>query len=35
MHIYRSLIMYGHVMGYALAWAVGGAQALSSIVGDW
>jgi len=27
--------MYGHVMGYALAWAVGGAQALSSIVGDW
>jgi len=24
MHIYRSLIMFGHVMGWALAWAVGG-----------
>jgi len=24
MHIYRSLIMSGHVMGCALAWAVGG-----------
>jgi len=24
MHIYRSLIMSGHVMGWALAWTVGG-----------
>jgi len=24
MYIYRSLIMFGHVMGWALAWAVGG-----------
>jgi len=24
MHIYRSLIMSGHVMGCALAWAVDG-----------
>jgi len=39
MHIYRSLIMFGHVIGWALAWAIGGpgpwAQALSSIVEDW
>jgi len=24
MHIYRLLIMSGHVMGWALVWAVGG-----------
>jgi len=24
MYIYRSLIMFGHVMGWALAWVVGG-----------
>jgi len=24
MHIYRLLIMFGHVMGWALVWAVGG-----------
>jgi len=24
MHIYRSLIMSGHIMGWALTWAVGG-----------
>jgi len=24
MRIYRSLIMFGHVMGWALDWAVGG-----------
>jgi len=26
MHIYRSLIMSTHVMGWALAWAVGGPE---------
>jgi len=24
MRIYRPLIMFGHVMGWALAWAIGG-----------
>jgi len=24
MHIYRLLIMFGHVMGWALVWAAGG-----------
>jgi len=24
MHIYRLLIMFGHVMGWALVWAIGG-----------
>jgi len=26
MHIYRSLIMSSHVMGWALAWTVGGPE---------